>query len=98
MLISRPLVLTLIITFTTADYDCLCNYNVELSAYSDTTKRAMVIAYLYEFDCKPTYKAKQDKGWQAIQINNQVLHVTGKLRPQTCQILDESITCKYRTA
>ena len=75
MLTAYILVLTLLVTVTTADFTCLCNYNFELNVYPDTKNGSTEIGKLFEFDCKPTYQTTQVQGWQAIQYEHKVLQV-----------------------
>ena len=75
MVTSQTLVLMMLVSFSTADFTCLCNYNVELNVYSDTNNGSTKIGMLYEFDCKETYQTKQVKDWQAIQYEHKVLQV-----------------------
>ena len=75
MLTEYILVLTLLVTVTTADFTCLCNYNVELKVYPDTNNGSTDIGSLFEFDCKATYQTKPVQGWQAIQYEHKVLQV-----------------------
>ena len=54
-----------------ADYDCVCNYNVEESVLA-TPAAGSPIGYLYEFDCKP--QAGPDSGnYYQIMYEKQVL-------------------------
>ena len=54
-----------------ADYECLCNYHVERAIYPSMSIEDTPIGYLYEFDCKPTYKISTPN-WQTIQYEKQV--------------------------
>ena len=61
-----------LLTFGAADYECLCNYDVEKQVYPSKSTQPSYIGYLYEFDCKATYGSTSEAQWQAIQYENQV--------------------------
>ena len=67
------LVLTCILR-TRADYQCLCNYNIQSSVYPEPDSYSDPTGYLSEFDCKPTYNDGQDlQNWETIQFENKVV-------------------------
>ena len=62
-----------LVTFTAADYECLCNYQVEKPIYSTADTKGPHVGSLYEFDCKPTYQtAPTPPNWKAVQFEKQV--------------------------
>lgn len=71
--VTTLLVSVLTAAFVAADYDCLCNYNVEKAVFSTADENGQPYGYLYEFDCKPIM-AVQDAGddWYKIQFEQKV--------------------------
>ena len=57
-----------------ADYECLCNYNVETPVSSIADNHGQAIGHMYEFDCKPTYPTYKPDGWLAIQFEGKVCY------------------------
>ena len=53
------------------DYQCLCNYNIEKSVYSDADVSSDPIGYLYEFDCRYLINVLDDK-WALVVFDRQV--------------------------
>ncbi|XP_053383491.1 macrophage mannose receptor 1-like isoform X1 [Mercenaria mercenaria] len=76
-IITHAIVLTIFqIAFVSADYQCLCNYNVELPVYSNDDSASQLLGYLYEFDCKPIFaKAVKDSGFYQIQFEKKVGYI-----------------------
>ena len=72
MFVKNVLLVTLLFPLTTADFRCLCNYNVELEVYSRMDISSRPIGYMYEFDCKANYGVQHVDGWQAIQFEHKV--------------------------
>ena len=71
--IYYPLNFSTVLTLTTADYECLCNYDITNAVRSQPRSEARNIGSLYEFDCKPTYQlTSSTQNWQAVQYENQV--------------------------
>ena len=67
------IVLSMVLTLATADYECLCNYEIQNTVRSEPRPGANDIGKLYEFDCKPTYQlVLSTTKWQAIQYENKV--------------------------
>lgn len=69
---QSAILLVSLFNFTTADYECLCNYHVERAVYPAMTNQDNPLGHLYEFDCKPTYRSQTPKDWQAIQFGRKV--------------------------
>ena len=66
-------ILLLLCVSTSADYKCLCNYNVEEAVYSSTNTSLVAIGYMYEFDCKPLdLTTAPPDGFFVIQYQKQV--------------------------
>ncbi|XP_053381813.1 aggrecan core protein-like [Mercenaria mercenaria] len=64
------------VAFVNADYECLCNYNVEIPVFSKASSTGQVIGYLYEFDCKAIYaNSAKDSKFQPVQFENQVGYI-----------------------
>ena len=62
-------------TFTMADYECLCNYHVATPVYSIPNNSSRVIGHMNEFDCKPSYTtvaSTSSRNWLAIQFEGKV--------------------------
>lgn len=83
---QSAILLVSLFNFTTADYECLCNYHVERAVYPDMTNQDNPLGHLYEFDCKPTYRSQTPKDWQAIQFGRKVGYVAVdvQIKLQTC--------------
>ncbi|XP_053382478.1 mucin-5AC-like isoform X1 [Mercenaria mercenaria] len=76
------------VAFVHADYECLCNYNVEIPVFSKASSTGQVIGYLYEFDCKAIYaKTAKDSKFKPVQFENQVGYIENGngLQVQICQ-------------
>lgn len=82
---SATLFMSLAVTVA-ADYECLCNYNVETPVYSIADNHGQAIGHMYEFDCKPTDTTYKPDGWLAIQFEGKVGYVAlnVQLKVQTC--------------
>ncbi|XP_060564992.1 C-type mannose receptor 2-like [Ruditapes philippinarum] len=64
--------LSLISAYVRADFDCLCNYNVEKSVLASASEQSQPIGYMYEFDCKPTLsKSLAPAEWTVIAYEHQ---------------------------
>ena len=64
---------TSLIKFGIADFECLCNYHVEIAIYPEANMKLKPMGHLYEFDCKATYPySSASQPWQAIQYEKQV--------------------------
>ena len=55
-----------------ADYECVCNYNVETPVYSAPSTGSPTVGYMYEFDCKPKASDRSTPVFSGIQFENQV--------------------------
>lgn len=76
------------VAFVSADFQCLCNYNVELNVFEKASANSQVIGYLYEFDCKPVYdKIEKDSKFQTVQFENQIgyVEVGSNVQIQVCR-------------
>ena len=74
MIVSHcSVILSMTLTLATADYECLCNYEIQNTVRSEPRSGANDIGKMYEFDCKPTYQlVSSTSKWQAIQYENKV--------------------------
>ena len=64
---------SMVVTLVIADYECLCNYAIQLAIQSEPNSTATAIGQIYEFDCKPTYRlAPNTPNWFAVQYEHKV--------------------------
>ncbi|KAL4221492.1 mannose binding [Mactra antiquata] len=70
--VNQILVVILSIDIVICEYTCLCNYNVELIIYQQSSVDSQQVGYMYEFDCKPLVKDIKVPGWFVIAYQNQM--------------------------
>jgi hypothetical protein len=71
--IKRTVWLLWLLDVTFADYDCMCNYNVEAPVYASAVTGSQPLGYLYEFDCKPLAANTQStNNFYTVQFEKQV--------------------------
>ena len=60
-----------------ADYNCLCNYDIEQSVFEDTSVLRHIIGYIYEFDCKAVVEPFEltNATFVPIQFEQRVSHL-----------------------
>ena len=61
------------LTFTSAYYECMCNYAVQTTVFREPAENGTAIGSMGEFDCKPSYLGTRSSFlWIAIQYEKQV--------------------------
>lgn len=66
-------IVQLLCRMVTADYPCVCNYNVEQTVHSNPSLDSQAIGYMYEFDCKALYNGlSKTNMFKPIQFEHKV--------------------------
>ncbi|XP_052760687.1 uncharacterized protein LOC128203347 [Mya arenaria] len=78
--------LVLNLALANGDYECVCNYNVELPVYDHPNEHSSSIGYLYEFDCKPKEPSSEHPNFLQIMFEGQegFVKIDNNVQPQTC--------------
>ncbi|KAH3826984.1 hypothetical protein DPMN_128912 [Dreissena polymorpha] len=69
---TRLLFAISLLTFTRADYECVCNYNVELEVKDHDNGHGATLGYMYEFDCKPKVSGSEHATMYEIMFEGKV--------------------------
>ncbi|KAH3855073.1 hypothetical protein DPMN_097633 [Dreissena polymorpha] len=84
---TRLLLAISLLTFTRADYECVCNNNVELEVKDRANGHGDTLGYMYEFDCKPKIPGSEHAAVYEIMFEGQIGFVSsdgGNVQSQTC--------------
>ncbi|XP_053379079.1 macrophage mannose receptor 1-like isoform X2 [Mercenaria mercenaria] len=87
MICQLVIYLALFVGQLRAEYDCLCNYNVEKGVYPTASDKSKPMAYLYEFDCKPVVRlTPTTSDWAEIAIEHKIGYVLKdpQIKVQVC--------------
>ena len=97
------------LSFTTADYACICNYHDgDVVVYTNPSVENLHLGSMYEFDCKPSYSPWTSLShWHAVQfegrvgfvaLDAQIIVTTCKGVPSQIDIVKIKVTTLRSTA